>query len=327
MSKGGQKDGQQEVMKDFELGAQSASGFGALLKGEREKKGLSPEEVTQVTRVRSHYLVALENEDWQNLPSPVFVKGFIKAYAKALGLDEGKLLELYEIDAPSESAPSTTIIEPQKSKKGLLVVVLLFLVALTGIVAYLWSEDSAPELATTAMKKKISVESQAGPQEIIQKPALETTAPEFIKEPEKELEGIIEPQAGQIPPPPIAGLEGERAPEPQTEEKRAEAPTAVGDTSNQTDTPSTDIDWMVLGAIVKSNTWVRIEIDDQEAKEYNFKPGTRPQWKAKNSFTLLIGNAAGIELHLDGKEVGSLGRVGQVVKIRLPEDLPKISED
>lgn len=316
-------------MKDFELGAQSGSGLGALLKGEREKKGLSHEEVTQMTRLRRHYLVALENEDWKNLPSPVFVKGFITSYAKALGLDEGKLLELYETAAPSESAPSTTIIGPQKSRKGLIVVVLLFLALLTGLAAYVWWEDSPPEVATTAMKKEIPAESRTGPQNTGQESAPETAGPEAVAAPEEGPEGSVEPPAGQIPQPLLALPEGARGLETQTRQETAEAPPAAGDTSplNDIEMPSQAVDWMVLGGIVKSNTWVRIEVDDQEPREYSFKPGTRPQWKAKTGFTLLIGNAAGIDLQLNGKEIGPLGRVGQVVRLRLPEDLPKISED
>ena len=78
--------------------------------------------------------------------------------------------------------------------------------------------------------------------------------------------------------------------------------------------------WQVLKGIVKRRVWIRIYIDDQEPKEYIFQPGSTPEWKARKGFKLLIGNAAGVELYFNGKEVGPLGTLGQVVTVKLPED-------
>ena len=49
------------------------------------------------------------------------------------------------------------------------------------------------------------------------------------------------------------------------------------------------------------------------------KPGDSVRWHARNGFFLKIGNAGGIKLVLNGKEVGKLGEEGEVVKINLPE--------
>jgi hypothetical protein len=76
-----------------------------------------------------------------------------------------------------------------------------------------------------------------------------------------------------------------------------------------------------LTGIVKEKTWLRITIDGKEEKEYLFQPGSRPQWKGKESFYMIIGNAGGIDFDLNGKRVGDLGKSGQVIRLTLPKGI------
>ncbi|MEW6002986.1 MAG: RodZ domain-containing protein [Nitrospirota bacterium] len=73
-----------------------------------------------------------------------------------------------------------------------------------------------------------------------------------------------------------------------------------------------------LELIATDMTWLSVNIDDKGTKDILLKPGERIKWTAKKGFSLKIGNAAGIKLLFDGKEVGRLGEKGQVVKLRLP---------
>ena len=82
----------------------SKSGFGERLKRERELRGVSRDEVCTATRIGSRYLEALENEQWGTLPGGVFNRGFVRAVARFLGLDEDDLLAEYD-HAISEQAP------------------------------------------------------------------------------------------------------------------------------------------------------------------------------------------------------------------------------
>jgi cytoskeletal protein RodZ len=87
------------------------SGFGERLKRERELRGVSREEVCTATRITARYLEALENERWESLPGGVFNRGFVRAVARFLGLDEDDLLAEYDAamnDQKSESTASTT---------------------------------------------------------------------------------------------------------------------------------------------------------------------------------------------------------------------------
>jgi len=73
-----------------------------------------------------------------------------------------------------------------------------------------------------------------------------------------------------------------------------------------------------LNILTIQRTWIRITIDDRETMEYLLTPKDRLTKKAADKFELLIGNAAGVILNFDGRELGPLGKPGQVVRITLP---------
>ena len=91
-----QKENQQSLVKNAEAESQKELGVGALLKNEREKRSLNYGQLESMTMLRSYILEALEHEEWDKLPQPVFVRGFLKSYARAIGLDEQKVMDLYE---------------------------------------------------------------------------------------------------------------------------------------------------------------------------------------------------------------------------------------
>jgi cytoskeletal protein RodZ len=62
--------------------------FGDKLKRERELRGVTLEEIAEATKIGTRSLKALEDEHFEQLPGGIFNKGFVKAYAKFLGLDE-----------------------------------------------------------------------------------------------------------------------------------------------------------------------------------------------------------------------------------------------
>lgn len=68
---------------------------GEILKSTRGEKKLTLEEAEAATKIRKKYLVALEGDDWQKLPSFTYTKGFIKNYAEFLGLDLNYVLPVF----------------------------------------------------------------------------------------------------------------------------------------------------------------------------------------------------------------------------------------
>lgn len=74
-------------------------GAGERLWEERLKQGLTLEEVEEETKIRKYYLQSLEQEDYQVLPPQVYATGFVKRYAKFLGLDGSELVEQFKQEA------------------------------------------------------------------------------------------------------------------------------------------------------------------------------------------------------------------------------------
>ena len=78
--------------------------FGESLKREREMRGVTLEEISAATRIATRFLRAIENEQWDQLPGGVFNRGFVRAVARYLGLDEESIVAEYTLavgDRPS----------------------------------------------------------------------------------------------------------------------------------------------------------------------------------------------------------------------------------
>lgn len=71
-------------------------GIGSALKKARKELGFSLEEMQKKTNIQADYLQSLEEERFEQLPSPFYARGFLRAYAKSLRLDWKHLLDLYE---------------------------------------------------------------------------------------------------------------------------------------------------------------------------------------------------------------------------------------
>lgn len=67
-------------------------------------------EIEAKTKIRAKYLRALENEEWDLLPGPTFVKSFLRTYATALGLDGKALVEEYRLNFERPSEPPEPIV-------------------------------------------------------------------------------------------------------------------------------------------------------------------------------------------------------------------------
>jgi cytoskeletal protein RodZ len=87
---------------------------GQILKEEREAKFYTLDEIEKATKIRKELLKALEEDNYQKLPPPTFVQGFIKNYGKFLGLDTEKLLAIFRREFSDRKNPPK-IMEAWKS--------------------------------------------------------------------------------------------------------------------------------------------------------------------------------------------------------------------
>lgn len=74
---------------------------GDFIRKVREYKKLTPQRLSEVTKINSYYITAVENMDAGNLPAVVFVRGYVMQIAKALGLDDKKVVDSYMQDFKS----------------------------------------------------------------------------------------------------------------------------------------------------------------------------------------------------------------------------------
>jgi cytoskeleton protein RodZ len=90
--------------------------FGVRLKQEREKRAVTLDDISLATKISTRMLRALEEEHFDQLPGGIFNKGFIRAYARCVGLDEEQAIADYlaAINPPgkSEIADQPPILEP-----------------------------------------------------------------------------------------------------------------------------------------------------------------------------------------------------------------------
>lgn len=294
------KEQQEADEKNDTVEPDKLSGLGALLKEGREKEGLNYEEMAQMTKLRAHTLKALEDEEWHHLPPSVFVKGFIQSYAKALGMEESRLLNLYHRACPQTDAPPSQLIFPPKRPKKGIIIVWMVLFAAIGVSVYL--SMGKPSLEPIAIQAEKALPSK------------------MLQGSEERAESVLERMESN----PDGARAQTDSPEPIQVEKEADEYAADKGSFSASLTESAAYnELLVLTARVLMETYVKIYVDDRAPKEYMFKPGGNPQWNAKEGFYVIVGNAAGIEFNLNGKEYRDLGRDGDVVRLRFPEDFER----
>jgi len=82
--------------------------LGQRLRREREQRGISLDEISLSTKIGTRFLLAMEEDKFDKLPGGVFNKGFIRAYARRVGIDEEQAVADY-LDAVRETAPANEL--------------------------------------------------------------------------------------------------------------------------------------------------------------------------------------------------------------------------
>lgn len=93
--------------------------LGSLLTRAREARGLTLEDAERDTRISRRYLHALETEQFEVIPAPVYARGFLRSYSQYLGLDPQEMLMLFprEDDPEYQRAAEATSPNPRPSKE------------------------------------------------------------------------------------------------------------------------------------------------------------------------------------------------------------------
>jgi len=255
--------------------------LGDLLKTTREAQGLSLDEVSEDVRIRKHLLEALEENRYDDFPSPVITRGLIRNYAKYLDLDPIEALTLYDGNGyvpvkgqrltPNGIEFMNLSMAPRPLITWDLVIGILLLVVVIGGVAYLVYNT------------------------------------------------IIQP--GQITPTPTKTPAVAGAAVGKSDENAALLLPTVTPTPSSTPTPvpptgtPTPIVYnaVTVEIIITQPSWTQILADDVKVFEGVLQPGDNRIWTGQRRVAVRVGNAGGVEVIVNGQSQGILGGEGEVV--------------
>lgn len=269
---------------------------GEILKKRREDLGLNIREISERLRINADYLYSIENEIFERLPAPVYTVGYLKKYAEFLNIDAGPILQFYK-DHLEEPKPTTLIpvaYSKRKTPKILyLIPVFFFLVIFLIAKPYLLPKQ--PEIWHPGESKTSALIPKAAP---VEAPVAKTVPEEDIQK--DNVPGYVQIVETKVP----ASVVEAKA-KPVAEDMKSEKNLSSGHS---------------LNISVTEETWISIKFGNARAIQMVLMPGETKSWKFSEKAALKIGNAGGIKLNLDGKDLGAPGLSGQVKTLSLPDN-------
>ena len=299
--------------------------FGALLHAEREKRGLSLEDVAGTLKITARVLKSLEEADTANFPHPAYAKGFLRSYGNFLGLDPEEIstalgmvqgeLKL-ENQAPLESAaPIPRVLSrflPQ------VIVMILFLGILGGIGYFVWqrgivtqvvewvsektksfttkktSEPSTETQATQAAKTQALAEAESKKEVVPDKPASEQIRPVDLQAnptPRSSLVEDVQGQAGSKEAPKINPMQPRQNPVGQLQQ---------------------------VIVVATEPCWIHSSADQTEERQFSLRKGETFALSFHDKLELKLGNAGGVRFRYNGQDLPPAGKPGQVKTVVFP---------
>lgn len=269
-----------------EMQAASLPSVGVLLQAAREGRGLQVSDIAQALKLGQRQVEALERDDWSGLPGTTFIRGFVRNYARLVGIDPGPLMlhldRLLEkpVDtlAVPEAAP-TRISASTKSRDGLVVGLGVGLLVLAALAYFLLPSDLNPWRAS--IQGLIDGDDKSA--EMAAQPV--DSPQEALFPPDTSAQQLITPQATVLP-----GTEvpGEAA-------KPAETTVAAG--VEPVANPQ-------LRFVVAKESWLEVrDRDDSVVFSQRLPDGTEQLVGGKGPLSVTIGYAPGVSLFLRGQIV------------------------
>jgi len=138
----------------------------------REARGLSLSDVAEQIRIRSVYLEAIELEDWNAIGPPVYIRGFLRTYARFLGLDAEDVVSEFNRVAPpgKRTLVAQVVIEPPKESERSLWPVLIWVasgVAVLLIAFVVFNEISLHERSASGVVAAASAGPSLSPSPLV----------------------------------------------------------------------------------------------------------------------------------------------------------------
>jgi cytoskeleton protein RodZ len=263
--------------------------FGERLRREREMRGISLNEISESTKISRRHLESLENEDFDSLPGGVFNRGFVRAYARFVGINEEEAVADYNaVCSEPEPAPDHFPLEvhikpdrelnPKRSPWPLILAV----AALVGFIVVVWarSRSRQPEPAKSAAAPTPAGAASAGG----------GSSAKLVSAPSP----IVTPVQAAAPP----------SNSPAAAFKKAAAGAAAP-------TPNADRTFVVV-VRAKEDAWISLVADGKTSWEGILKANRQRLVRAGRQVVLTTGNAGGIVVIHNGKVLRALGSESEV---------------
>lgn len=281
-----------------------AVGIGDALRQARERAGVRLADASAETRIRQAHLRALEDEDFAVIGGDVYVKGFIRSYARHLGIDPQPLIEAYRAhhEVPDGGVTVTTdaIDAPPPPRRPITTIVVVLALLTIGGLAVLGvlvpdaedgpDEPSAPDpVASDPLDGEDDSGGEGGTDE---DPDPGAVAGE---------DGDGEVQAG--------GEGGQSGGEGGEED-------SDGDEDPDGDElPAISEEVVLRFSVQGGNSWARVTVDGERVEEATLQSGYSEVYTGDEVF-LRVGNAGSVQIEVNGEDLGVIGDGGQVVDVR-----------
>ncbi|TYP54308.1 helix-turn-helix domain-containing protein [Thermosediminibacter litoriperuensis] len=262
-----------EDVKDFKE-------LGEYLKRMRLSKNISLEQIQKDTKIRIKYLSAIESGSFELIPGgEVYIKGFLKNYAEAVGLDSKAILERYKeivVPTPTEDEFSGQILEDESPRQHLF-------------------EEKKPEFIFRPRLKNFSFILAA----ILILAVLIGVVSSFII----STQTPVEP-ASPTPTNSDTTVETEPVQAPPEENKENTSVIHLVEDDGRKIVYTVEADIInVRFEVERDRCWIRVKKDGILEFEGHLGSGESKVWEAKDSLTIRVGNPPVVRVNLNGKEV------------------------
>lgn len=307
--------------------------LGARLKREREQRKITLEEISLSTKIGTRFLLAIEEEQFDQLPGGIFNKGFVKAYARSVGVDETEAVAEYELavapvipetppaaGAAGASTPSPSIPIPEfplhvevtdDDNPGL---PWEWFAAALLIVAFcfaLWGFHSRDKSVKPALPARVT-EPAKGPS---------AEAPVVAQTTATETAPAVAPPSGSagstsatasIPAeqaPSVSGF-GNASPRPQDSEAAGRASSTPGA--------------FLVQIKAREDSWVVISADGREIMQATLNASAEKSIGARDQVVIKTGNAGALDISFNGKKLPTQGAPNEVKTLTFDPRGPKL---
>ncbi len=277
------------------------------LKQEREKKKISLAQVASDTRISARYLQCIEEGRYGDLPGGVYNRAFIKAYCESINLDPREALEHYDRQvSPStpEKNQKTELLPSNQSSFFIPIPILIWsIMLLISAIGLFFSRAWIAELFAPYFADKPATEAQysvpPAPGTNSRSPA--SVTPTAAASDSAGMDDISTTTA-------VTVLKAE-----QTTASEGPA-TAVAEPFGS-DTP---VDAKLrMDIVAKDSCWISVDVDGRPVSRRLMEPGEERVFNARERLFILIGNAGGVQLKINGKPTKPLGDPGEVIKMNI----------